>query len=473
VWGSITDSSKDSVTTDDLRHEDRIAFEGPSRRRELAYSPETGRYRIEGLEPGPWTISADIRGYHLWTGTIVLLREDLERRLDIVLEGYPRLQVRIEADLRSQEEDPKPTYQVTLDALMGWPEIRAVVTRDPLAESLPIVPRQDAEDTVARSVETQREDPTLGWFVEESVFEIHCPMPVHVSAAVGDRVLRTEPVESVARKVVFVLTRAEYEAALGNLRFRVLEESGGTPTAPVSCTLRREAFNSGIPLPPSITGEFTLRRLLPGPLGIEIMAPGYASARIEARVEAGMDQDLGDIRLRAGTAIRGRILSPDDSLMSFEAARIECIALSQARDPPIFGREPHRTTGTEGRFTITGLERGRYVLRTCGGLPSSLACGPIEVSTEAGSVDGVGLRLRSAAEVDIKLDDPRPEGCTIFVEDVANLPAADRLLGRDGYAVFTLPLGRYSARAVVGGQVVARAEFEVEMPHARVILEPR
>jgi hypothetical protein len=79
-------------------------------------------------------------------------------------------------------------------------------------------------------------------------------------------------------------------------------------------------------------------------------------------------------------------------------------------------RRDYGTTGTEGRFTITGLRRGRYALRTLEGLPFRFASGPIEVSTESGSVEGVELRLKQTAQVSMKLNDPPASACTILVE---------------------------------------------------------
>jgi hypothetical protein len=347
------------------------------------------------------------------------------------------------------------------------------VTKDPPPESLPSDSGQDIEDTVARRLDTFIENSDPHRSIEESVFEIHGQLPVYASAMIGDRVMRTEPVDSLQRKVVFVLTRQECDAVLGSLRFKVVDENGEVPAA-LFCLLRWASEDmSGTPLRPPTSGEFHLRRLLPGPLGLEIGAPGYATVHLEIRVEPGVDRDLGEIRLESGTSIRGRILSPDDSLMSFEVARLNCIPLSGTEDPARFGSRDYGTTGTEGRFTITGLRRGRYALRTGEGVPFRFASGPIEVNTESGSLEGVELRLKETAQVSMKLNDPPASGCTILVEDSAHLPADEGCLTRDGYVVFDLPLGRYSARAVVAGKVIATAEFEASLPRTGVILESR
>jgi len=330
------------------------------------------------------------------------------------------------------------------------------------------------EEAIARRVKSFIESSDPDRSIEESVFEIHGQLPVYASAMIGDRVVRTEPVDSVDRKVVFVLTRSELDAALGSLQFKVVDENREVPEAPLSCILRRDSWDmSGTPLQPPSAGEFHLRRLLPGPLSLEIGAPGYATVRLEIRVDPGVDRDLGEIRLESGTSIRGRILSPDDSLMSLEAAKLNCIPHSGTEGPAMFGLEEYGTTGTEGGFTITGLRRGRYVLRTRGELPFHLASGPIEVSTESGSVKGVELRLKQTTQVTLRLNDPPADSCTVLVEDSAHLPADEQRLTRGGYVMFDLPLGRYSARAVVAGKVIATAEFGASLPWTRVILEPR
>jgi hypothetical protein len=390
-----------------------------------------------------------------------------------VLGEYPQLHVRIEADRRSPGTDPEPDYQAQVDGVWGWELVRPIVTKDPPPESLPSDSGQDIEDTVARRLDTFIENSDPQRSIEESVFEIHDQLPVYASAMIGDRVMRTEPVDSLERKVVFVLTRQECDAALGSLRFNVVGEDREVPEA-LFCLLRRASEDmSGTPLRPPTSGEFHLRRLLPGPLGLEIGAPGCATTRLEIRVEPGVDRDLGEIRLESGASIRGRILGPDDSLWSFEFARLTCVSLSGTEDPAMFGSKEYGTTGTEGRFTITGLRRGRYVLRTLEGLPFRFASGPIEVSTESGSVEGVELRLKQTTQVSLKLNDPPAGTCTILVEDSGHLPADEGRVSRDGYVVLDLPIGWYSARAVVAGKVIATADFEASLPRTRVILGPR
>jgi hypothetical protein len=201
VWGSLSDSSGDPVTIDDNRRGRSLVLGSRGARPEFAYSPRAGEYRAEGLTAGICNVRADIPGYHSGRG-----RLSFSRTISINgstscsrisgARGIPAA-ARANRDRSSNPgTDPEPDYQAQVDGVWGWELVRPIVTKDPPPESLPSDSGQDIEDTVARRLDTFIENSDPHRSIEESVFEIHGQLPVYASAMIGDRVMRTEPVDS-------------------------------------------------------------------------------------------------------------------------------------------------------------------------------------------------------------------------------------------------------------------------------------
>ena len=470
VWGIIRDSRQEPV--------DLAAIEPPWTRifveSETVYDNRASfladsQYGIDGVAPGAWTVRADVPGYFPWSEDVLLLPTDRQRRVDIELEAYPRLRVRIKVDGPARQLDSVSIRRSLMDAgTGGMLAVRPVVTKGPPPELLPNVERHSLGefDVWPRG----GSGTTSTW---DEVLEIHCRLPVHVSAAMGDRILRTVEAGPGDNEVVLVVTSQEIDKRLATLRFKVTDGDGKPPPTSVACNLWRDVEAGTLSeLPPSSTsGEFLLERMLPGPLGIEIKAPGFAHHVIETRIEPGLDKDLGEIRLQPETSIRGRVLDPDGRPAR---ARVKCEPLSRSSRSRLLNTADQYGAGTvRGEFEISGLPRGRYAIRAMNDPGYNLVSTPLQVSTETDSIDGVEIRLERTSLVEIRLRPPPPGSCVIFVEGADHLPVDEREPSFGGTTGFQLPRGRYHARAVVCGEVIATAEFEAVGHWMPVIMKPR
>jgi len=126
-----------------------------------------------------------------------------------------------------------------------------------------------------------------------------------------------------------------------------LEDLDGSP-APSALTemLRAEA---------AADGRFRLERMPPGAMVLGVRAPGYAAKRVDASIGERQSQvDLGDIELEVGLAIRGRV--HDKTGAGIPDARVWA---SQRREN---GHYTDTETGATGDFVLAGLRPGTYQL---------------------------------------------------------------------------------------------------------------
>lgn len=473
VWGLVRNRKQEPVNlADETRTPARIfARNEAGERVHLASFLSDSQYGIDGIAPGNWTITADVAGHFPWSQEIHLTSTELPRRVDIELEAYPILQVRIEIDLGEAPSDVGVAMRRMGDTGMFWgyQVIRPVLTMEPPPDLLPNVNGfGDSGDGILHGGSSFEAD---RW-IEKTEFEIRHRLPVHVSAAVGDRVLRTVKVLPGDDEVVFAFPMQEIDDRMAILRFSVTDENGGPPPAPVVCHLWRdpEVYGYG-DLPPSNDGVILIERVLPGPLGLEIKVPGFTRHQVEFRMEPGMDKDLGEIRLQPERVIRGWVLNPDGTRAR---ATVECFPLSKRPGAGSMIRqcEPEET-GPQGSFEFSGLGRGDYIVRARGGPPFDLASGSLRLSTQGESIDDLEVRLHPTTTVEIQLERSASGRCWVFVDDEASLPAGEQWLSTDDSAAFGLFPGRYSARAVVRGEVIATTEFEAAGQWNRVVMEAR
>ncbi|HZF12331.1 MAG TPA: carboxypeptidase regulatory-like domain-containing protein [Thermoanaerobaculia bacterium] len=116
-------------------------------------------------------------------------------------------------------------------------------------------------------------------------------------------------------------------------------------------------------------GRFAVEGLAPGRIDVAVQAPGFAPAllrqvAVPAALEAGNAAfDLRPIVLGSGVALTGTVVDGQGRPVAGAAVQAE------ARKPALDrgGTRPERgeaTTGTDGRFTVSGLSRGRAFLLT-------------------------------------------------------------------------------------------------------------
>jgi len=307
-------------------------------------------------------------------------------------------------------------------------------------------------------------------------------LPVHASVVVGDVVLRSEQVHVQDQEVTFFLTPAQITSCLGGVRFLVVDEEGrasgampalrffrATSAVGGEFVLRCREFGDASTTS-TASGEIRIESLHPGSLGIEVQQPGFAKARLETVVDPGLIRDLGVVRLARDRAIRGHVVNIDGSPAS---AEVECSALrSTNQGPPPFQPET-RETDSPGGFVFYHAAPGIYVLRARGSLQAS--CATAVVSTESGSVDGIVLRLQPASHVEFRVERPPTSAVVLCIDDSHGQPVrqAGMIVDEKGvYDSADLASGKYTARAISRGDVVATAEFRVSNGALRVRLTP-
>ena len=474
VWGTLLDASRQSVDRGlglDGRDPRVTMLDDSSRRVGMSSIDSEGVYRISGMTAGAWTLHADVPGYWPWTRDILLLDGERERRIDLVFEAYERLRTRIEIRFAEPVDDPFGGLTAFQDGGSGVSLLRAIVTKAAPPNVLAEGVGDENDDALTRSIRGQADFEQPDLYVREDEFELHCRLPAYVSAVVGNSVVRTERVESAENTVVLDVSPNEIDdARFGQIRFRVIDDKGQVPAGGLHLAMWRN-LDWAAPLPWSASGEVHVRRLLPGPLGIEIRAHGYART-LRLAVTPGMDLDLGEVRLEPAARIRGEVVDEDGSPAW---AELQCIELSRARDDASMSglaREMY-ATDERGRFELPSMARGRYVLRAQDRGAIVRASGPIVVSTATGSVDGLRITLSRTIDVVVHLGGSGDSGCTVLVESEDHVPVDSSWSRNDGTCLFQLRPGRYSARAVIQGRVVAGADFDAAGGQMLVTLTPR
>jgi hypothetical protein len=469
VWGLVTDRSMRPIHPSRSDPSTRFRVELESDSGSWAETPvePDGHYAIGHLSPGGWKISVEVAGYQAWDQHVVLAEAERGRRVDIMLEAYATLRIRIVVEVGDATLQPVDMLQTLCDAQArgGFSVIRAIVTKDPPPERLRYAIGVEFDEGVADHVEGFGAPSEPGFFGMKETFELHAHLPVHAAVAVGDQVVQSRRIDSVEDEVVFRLTLEQIRALLGSVRFRVVDEHGNPPRESGLCVLARSPDAGTIALRSflSDSGEGMLESLLPGPLGIELRVPGHARLRVEVVVDSGKVLDLGELKLEPEVAIRGRVLNPDGLPAD---AWIECLPLSgRSRSRSIFEFERHVVnerfqTRPDGSFEISPVGRREYVLRAHPPGAEDLESRPIRVNTLAGSIDGVELELRRTTQVVIKLVNPPNEVEQILIEEDQHLPVDEGVPSTSKVAAFRLPAGHYTALATSDGKVLATREFD-------------
>ena len=129
--------------------------------------------------------------------------------------------------------------------------------------------------------------------------------------------LEIEAQDHLPRKIQLPRHDEEIQVSLergGQLRFRVLDGSGGTPLERLSLSWRQDRVNHRSEVQ-GIEGYFRLGGLGTGPIELRIEAEGYRPTHLELRSGEGT-QDLGTLLLDPGVVIEGRLwdLNRDRSL---------------------------------------------------------------------------------------------------------------------------------------------------------------
>ncbi|HEV8112156.1 MAG TPA: carboxypeptidase-like regulatory domain-containing protein [Planctomycetota bacterium] len=500
LYGYVTDARGGPVRLDELLLEAEssrdpsrhriVELWGPSGTGPSVPFDSEGRYSFTGLSPGGCTLEVRVPGYRPWYDQFELPASDHDWRVDIALEPYELLRLRIVIELDNPSLLPQSLQEITHDC-EPTRTVHVVVTRDPPPERLARSSGFERErDLIGKSsVRDERGEPGT-WVIRQSI-ELRADLPLYAAAAIGDQVLESKRIDSTEQEVLFVLSLARVRSSLGGLRFRVVDEQGQPSALRGTCDLVRntgtenghdmgsayyspETESGPSPMRTSNPGEVRIVGLHPGAMGIRIQEPGYAHIDVDAVVEPGVERDLGEFRLERPLTIRGHVLHPDGT--PAEGVDVECAPVRDPTKGPSNWLPMARTTDTPGGFAIYDIGRGSYLLRAYSGGDHGQASRPLVVSTEGGPVDGIVMQLLETTQVTLQLEEPPKSAVTIRIEDVEGLLVMEHLAEttkKGAFSVFKLIRGRYTARALAKGREIAASDIVAGADPLRVVLTPR
>ncbi|MCI0588698.1 MAG: carboxypeptidase-like regulatory domain-containing protein [Planctomycetes bacterium] len=279
------------------------------------------------------------------------------------------------------------------------------------------------------------------------VLILACDLPVHVSLVLYHVVLQTKRIEPGADEVVFVVSPEALEANLASIRLKVVEAESGGPIAGARVALQGSSFIDG-GVRTDETGAARMEARQPGRFELEVHAEGRAVLRRNILAEPGRVTDLGTVPLEREVVVQGRFLDAEGKGVAVQFGLAGVDPAGGSGHP-----EAHallRSDG-EGRFTVKGLGRGEYLLRTRNHDAvddqdldgTTWVSGSVLVDTRGGPILGLEVRLKRAALLVLRAGDGRAGRTGFRVLDERGLAVVAGRLHGSAPRPLKLPPGRY------------------------------
>ncbi len=285
------------------------------------------------------------------------------------------------------------------------------------------------------------------------------------------------PLELVVPRELESPLRAVLEPAAG-LRAVFRFEDTGEPAGPGRVTWERERF-TGEPGELPADGVLELDDRPPGRWRMTVSPEGGVPVTFENLVlEGGAVLDLGEVPVRRGLAVEGTVLD-DLTGAPMEGADVRLLLPGRAGGPRLavlLERFATARTGTDGRFTVAGLEAGRYPMLVEAPGRAPLLVEGLELSEDlsGGVLKLDPLWLVAAHRLVVRC---RPEErCGGTASLLLGSPVNDwaavegRMVG--GEAVLDpVPPGGRTMRLLDGGWIVTEREVTVARDRDRTVVE--
>ncbi|NTX10382.1 carboxypeptidase regulatory-like domain-containing protein [Myxococcus sp. CA056] len=178
-------------------------------------------------------------------------------------------------------------------------------------------------------------------------------------------------------------------------------------------------------------GTFHIPVEEPGRTWLTLEAPGLARVLREVHVEPGQDTDLGDVVLKAGRRLRGRVLDAATSapVVGVEVQAYLPLTPSAGEEDPEEQSLAHARTAADGAFELPPMESGasfRLEASHPDYLPLSRQVGPGETTLE--------LRVSTGARLDgtVKDREGRPVSTFLYLHPLSPAGAEAVMLEEDG-----------------------------------------
>jgi len=464
VYGSILDESGEPILGAWSAGVSLIDHNG---RRRFADAKEEGAYAIHALPFGTYLVTAGAHGYRGVEATLDLRPEQLVVRKDFTLPKSVVIKVKLVtpegqdplAGAKSQRtrfslvpvatrEHPGPRMTEVTGSLNNRFGVGSFWNYGPPVESLP-----------------------PGYM---GVLVLTCDLPVHVSLVNYQAVLATQRVEPGTDEVVFVMSPDALTSSLATIRLRAVDADTGEPIAGVRVMLSGTAA-SDMGSATDETGIAILEDRAPGSFDMRLMAKEHEHLRRKIDAEPGQVTDLGDIALDKAVLVQGRLVDAEGNGVATEFNLGVLDPVSGAID---MDRTMQHASDATGAFTLHGLGRKQYVLRTenhdalndkdLDGI--ALVSGNVFVNARAGPITGLEIRLHRAAMLVLRVKGESPDGLRFRVADQdGRVLVSSRFYG-PGPRPLKLPPGSYSA-ALLDTQGNVLAEKQVTLGSQPVEIE--
>jgi carboxypeptidase family protein len=429
-------------------------------RRRHADAKQEGAYALHALPFGTYSITASAEGYRPEEARLDLRPEQPVVRKDFTLREAVVLKVKVVTpDGRSLDE--------------------ALQERQPLgAPPLTIVPvatREPPGDRFFEVTGSLNNPFGVGSFwnygprVQKlppgylGVLILTGDLPVHVSLVLYHVVLETKRIEPGTDEVVFVVSPEALEANLASIRLKVVEAESGGPIAGARVALQGSNFIDG-GVRTDETGAARMEGRQPGRFELEVHAEGRAVLRRNILAEPGRATDLGTIPLEREVVVQGRFLDAEGKGVAVQFALADVDPAGGTGNPESHAFQ--RSDG-EGRFTVKGLGRREYLLRTRNHDAvddqdldgTTWVSGSVLVDARGGPILGLEVRLKRAALLVLRAGEGNVGRRGFRVLDERGLPVvAGRLYG-SAPRPLKLPPGGYRVALTdaQGTEIAARS----------------
>lgn len=344
-----------------------------------------GRYETARPYPGSWTVQCRLAGYCDREDEVLLVEGEKERRVDLVLEKRPQIEVFV------RTPGGRSFFAACDELGIDNPTaaLHAIATEEePPPRILPSLAWDAVGQLGVGEFVTPRSYTEENWFETGLLgrIELDRPRTVFVSIALRNVILATTRVREEERNVTLIVAPEEVRANRCRLRFRMVDAETHAPLAgaKINVFLRERR---GVPFGLGEDGVYESDELSPGLRTLEAHAEGFEYARKSVLLAAGESRDLGDWPLRRGVRISGRFVDPKGQTPWIEYVLHDLDAPPDER--PWDERSGHALPS--GEFVIEDVGRGRFVLVP---LSEAWASEPTVVDCRDGSVEGLRIDLR-------------------------------------------------------------------------------
>lgn len=401
-------------------------------------------YLMSRLAPGKWTVSAEQLGYENLSQEIDLAAEPREQRIDFTMTRLPHIFV----NMVTPQGEPFMKALRTASGSVSRMAIVVVATASPPRDRLGAT-LEDGYEQYGLGIWR----PSNGWKTEAEVdepragiLELPRPMPVYVSACVENVVLATHYAPAGTEQVEFVLTPEDVRATRGSLRLRIADAETGQPVTEGRVGLHANGnFGMGDPIIQQ-DGTVEFADLPPGPRHLSIVCRGYEWVVEQVWIDAGLETNLGVLRLNRPISIAGTAVDQDgDPVRAWISVwPIERYEASQRiADKFCWHADP------DGQFRIQPAGRKRYLLRAN---DEEWASESAIVDASDGPVENVRLRVARGVPLTVSFGAEVQRGSRLLVLDMQGHPVGVRAVLPGGSAKIGVHPGRYRVRMEFDGE---------------------